>query len=359
MSKASFQHSSIRAEWLASRHETALEPNIPVVDAHHHLYERVGLRYLLEEMHQDLRSGHDIRATVYVQGRAMYREDASEELMPVGETEFANGIAAMSASGSYGRPRLCAGIVGYADLMLGDAVRPVLERHMAAAGGLAEEGGRFRGIRRTVAWDEDDSLFNAHAYKTTENMMDSKSFRAGFLHLSKLGLTFDAWLLFPQIPRLTALARAFPETAIVLDHCGGPVRTGRFAGHSDDVFKEWKASLQALSQCPNVCVKLSGMGMHMYGFDWSSRDRAPSSEELANAWRPWIETCIESFGSSRCMYASNFPVDKGSYGYGIGLNAMKRLMNDASIDEKDDVFWRSAARFYRLPDSLFKRADPV
>ncbi len=349
MSGGAFQHSGIRSEWLASQVEEPLDAALPIVDAHHHLYDRPGLRYLFDDMLSDLRCGHNVRATVFVQAQAMYRADGPVAMQPVGETEFVNGMAAMSASGIYGDVRMCAGIVGYANLLDGDAVRPLLERHLAAAGGPAVDGGRFRGIRHAVAWDTDPALYNATAYFTSKDMLDSAPFRAGFAHLAPLGLSFDAWLLFPQIPRLTALARAFPETPIVLDHCGGVLGIGRFEGRRNEVFTQWKASLLELATCPNVMVKLSGLGMRLSGFGFDALERAPSSTQLADAWRPWMETCIEAFGARRCMVASNFPVDKGSYSLGVGLNAMKRITASASEQDKSDIFAGSAARFYRLP----------
>lgn len=341
-------HNPIRPEWLATRDEAAIEPALPIVDAHHHLYERPGTRYLLEEFLADLGSGHNIRATVHVQARSMLRSDGPEPLKPVGETEFINGVAAMSASGNYGATRVCAGIVGFANLRLGDAVRPVLEAHVSAAGGLVTDGGRLCGIRQAVSWDADPFFMNP-AYAISENMLDSREFRAGFAHLGALGLSFDAWLFFHQIPRLTALARDFPETSIVLDHCGGILGIGAYAGRQKEVFLRWKTALVELAACPNVMVKLGGLGMRMCGLSLDGGERAPSSIDLARAWRPWIDTCIETFGPARCMFESNFPVDKGSYSYGVGWNAMKRLCSGASTDEKANLFWRSATRFYRLP----------
>jgi predicted TIM-barrel fold metal-dependent hydrolase len=291
-------------------------------------------------------SGHNVLATVFVQCRGMVRKDGPAEMKPVGETEFANGVAAMSASGLYGDLRMCAGIVGAASLRLGDAVRPVLEAHVVAGGGAAPRG-RFCGIRDTAAWDPDPMMVNP-AYQTTKDMLASPDFRAGFAHLAPLGLSFDAWLLFHQIPFLTDLARAFPGTSIVLNHCGGIAGTGSYAQRRADVFETWKRSLSQLAQCPNVAVKLGGLGMKLSGFGFESLELPPSSAELAAAWRPWVETCIEHFGFKRCMYESNFNVDKGSYSYGIGINAMKQIFADASKDEKDDVFWRSATSFYRL-----------
>lgn len=301
----------VRPDWLATRHEEALDPTIPVVDSHHHLYDRPGIRYLLDEFLQDLQAGHDIRATVHLQARSMLRADAPPNLQPLGETEFANGIAAMSASGLYGDVRVCAGIVGFADLTLGDAIRPVLERHIALASGTPEEGGRFRGVRQSLTCDADAALLNP-AYPTTEEMMNTPAFRAGFAHLAPLGLSFDAWAFFHQLPKVAALARAFPETSFVLNHCGGVIGIRAYEGRRDEGFAQWRRGILDLARCPNVLIKLSGLGMRLGGFGFEDKAHAPSSTELAEAWRPWIETCIEAFGAARCMYGSNFPVDSSA-----------------------------------------------
>lgn len=347
----SLTYLAIRPQWLSTTKEEPLEPQVPVIDTHHHLYKRPDVRYLLDEFLDDTACGHDVRATVFVQARAMLRADAPAALQSVGETEFANGIAAMSASGLYGRTKVCAGIVGHADLTLGNEVRSVLERHIAAAGGEPAQGGRFRGIRQPLAWDSDSRLTNA-AYPANRDTMTSASFRAGFSQLAPLGLSFDAWLFFHQLPDLASLARDFPDTPIVVDHCGGIVRIGDHETSADDVFPVWKAGIMDLASCPNVMIKLSGLGMRLGGFGMEANDRAPDSQQLADVWRPWVETCIDAFGPSRCMYGSNFPVDKGSYSYGIGINAMKRITAGLTPNEKDDIFWRTATEFYRLsPDA--------
>jgi predicted TIM-barrel fold metal-dependent hydrolase len=332
----------VREDWLAATQEDILDPGQLIIDPHHHLWDRPGWRYLLDEMLADLRSGHDVRATVFVQARAMHRADGPEAMKPVGETEFSNGVAAMCASGVYGDVRVCAGIVGHADLTLGAEIRPVLEAHIRAG------GGRFRGIRHTAAWDPDPAMLNP-AYNPAEDMLDSAPFRAGFAELAPLSLSFDAWLYFHQIPRLTALARAFPETPIVLNHCGGILGIGRYEGARDEVMAQWDASLRELATCPNVMVKLGGLGMRLPGFGLERGPVAPSSAELARHWAPWMERAISIFGADRCMFESNFPVDKGGFGYAVGWNAFKRLAAGATADEKADLFWRSAARFYRLP----------
>ncbi|MGE0768533.1 MAG: amidohydrolase [Hyphomicrobiaceae bacterium] len=340
------QHAAIRPEWLALHAEGILDPEQPIVDAHHHLYDRPGMRYLFDEALSDLASGHDVRATVFVQARAMHRAGGPEELRPIGETEFANGVAAMAASGNYGRTRLCSAIVSTADLLLGDGVKPVLEAHIRAS------PERFRGIRHTAAWDPDPSLLNP-AYKVSEDLLATGQFRAGFAHLARLDLSFDAWLFFHQMPRLTELAKAFPDTRIVVNHCGGILGIGPYAGRREDVYASWHTGIKALAQCANVMIKLGGLGMRMGGFGFDALPKPAPSTSLAEAWRPWVETAIDVFGTDRCMLENNFPVDKGSFTYAVGWNAMKRLSAAASEDEKTDLFWRSAARFYRLsPDDL-------
>ncbi len=331
----------VRQEWLDRRREEILEPELPIVDPHHHLWERPDWRYMLDDLLADTNSGHNIIATVFVQCRSMHRATGPEEMKPVGETEFVNGVAAMSASGQYGKTKICAGIVGHADLRLGGAVRPVLEAHIRAG------GGRFRGIRHITAWDGDKTLMNP-AYAPPPGLLADRTFRDGFAALAPLNLSFDAWLYHPQIDELTALAQAFPGTQICLNHVGGPLAIGVYAGKRDAVFAAWSKSIRALAQCPNVVVKLGGMAMRINGFDFHEKADPPSSETLAAAWKPYVETCIEAFGAARCMFESNFPVDKGSYAYAPFWNACKILARGAGAGEKTDLFSGAAARFYRL-----------
>jgi predicted TIM-barrel fold metal-dependent hydrolase len=343
---AAVTQAPVRPDWLSTHDEPVIDSGQPIIDTHHHLYERPGIRYLLHDYLEDVATGHDVRASIYVQARAMLRSDGPVEMQPVGEIEFANGVAAMSASGLYGPSRLCNGIVGFADLTLGEAVQTVLEKEIAAAGGLTAQGGRYCGIRQTLCWDEDKSLLNP-AYPTTPDMIDSAQFRAGFAQLAKLGLSFEAWAFFPQLSDIARLARAFPDTPIVLNHCGGGIRIRDYEARQE-VFDHWRLGIIDLARCENVQIKLSGLGMHFWGFGLEAAARAPDSELLARTWQPWVEHCIEQFGASRCMWGSNFPVDKGSYGFKIGLNAFKRLAARASADERDALFWRTAQAFYRL-----------
>lgn len=331
----------VRPDWLRRRREVVVEPELPIVDPHHHLWDRPGWRYLLDDLLADIDTGHNITATVFIQCRAMHRADGPEALRPVGETEFVNGIAAMSASGGYGPTRICAGIVGHADLRLGARVEEVLAAHIQAG------GGRFRGIRHITAWDADPTVMNP-AYSPPPGLLADATFRQGFARLAPLHLSFDAWLYHPQIGELADLARAFPETRIVLNHVGGPLAIGAYAGKRDDIFPQWAAAIRTLASCPNAHVKLGGIGMRINGYDFHAQADPPSSDTLAAAWKPYMDTCIEAFGASRCMFESNFPVDKGSYGYREYWNACKIMSRGASADERADLFAGTATRFYRL-----------
>src|SRR5262245_4597155 len=261
----------VREDWLARRQEPILEPELPIVDPHHHLWDRDGWRYLLDELLGDTNSGHNIVATVFIQARSMHRQSGTVELRPVGETEFVNGIAAMSTSGSYGKTKVCAAIIGHADLTLGGRVEAVLAAHARAG------GDRFRGIRHITAWDADSFITNP-AHGTAPGLMAEKNFREGFAVLGRLGLSFDSWLFHPQIDDLTDLARAFPATRIVLNHVGGPLGIGAYAGKHKEVFPRWSASIRALAGCDNVCIKLGGLGMRIGGFGFDQQAEAPSSE---------------------------------------------------------------------------------
>jgi predicted TIM-barrel fold metal-dependent hydrolase len=332
---------AVREDWLDLLHEPILDAALPIIDPHHHLWDRPGWRYMPHDLLADVGSGHNIIATVFVQARAFHRADGPEELQPVGETEFVNGAAAMGASGLYGPGRICAGIVGHADLRLGAAVDRVLEAHIRAG------GDRFRGIRHIVATDADEAINNPGNPAPAGLLGDAK-FREGFARLAPMGMSFEAWLYHPQIDELTDLARAFPGTAIVLNHVGGPLGIGRFAGKHAEVFPGWAASIKRLAACPNVFVKLGGLGMRINGFGFDAHPLPPSSDTLAAAWKPYIDTCIAAFGAERSMFESNFPVDKGSYSYPVFWNACKKLAAGASADERKALFRGSANRFYRL-----------
>ena len=330
-----------REDWLALHTEDIIEPSRAIVDPHHHLWDRGGQRYMIEEMAADIATGHDVVATVYVDCRSMYRAKGAEAFRPVGEVEFANGVAAMSASGGYGPAAICAGLVSHVNLLLGEGAKPVLEAEIVAG------NGRFRGIRHSSAWDPEAEIAGMYATRPKGLLLDT-TFRKGFACLAPLALSFDAWLFHPQIGELTDLARAFPDTRIVLDHCGGPVGRGRFANRREETFREWRTSIQEIAKCPNVVVKLGGLAMCLLGYDFHERAMPPSSEQAAAAWRPYIETCIEAFGPDRCMFESNFPPDKGQCSYQVIFNAFKRIAAPYSETEKTALFSKTATDFYRL-----------
>jgi L-fuconolactonase len=335
--------------WLNQVQEKTIDPNLPICDPHHHLWEfkheRVADRYLMNEIQEDLNAGHNIVSTVFIEAHSMYRKAGPAHLRVVGETEFVNGIAAMSASGLYGKTQVAAGIVGTADCLLGAArTAEVLDAHIVAGGGAK---GRFRGIRQIATWDPHPDVFNGRVNPQPGMYLDSK-FREGFAELAPRNLTFDAWCYFPQIPELTDLAKAFPDTKIVLNHFGGPVMTGHYAGMKDEVFKQWRKSMTDLAKCPNVYAKLGGLNMHYIGFDWHLRPLPPTSDELVKAYAPYFKHTIDRFGPDRCMFESNFPVDMISCSYNVLWNANKKMVKGASAKEKAAMFHDTATGFYRL-----------
>ena len=338
-------HFTPRNDWLAQHQEAIIEPDLPIVDPHHHLVERPETgRYLLPDLLADTNSGHNVVATVYLEWLSMYRATGPAEMKPVGEIEFANGVAAMAASGTYGKTRVCAGIVGHADLGIGGAVEKVLEAQIQAGGG---PGGRFKGIRYLTATDPDQAAWGSPTTRPPGMLLDPRM-REGFAKLAPLGLTFDCYMFHPQLGDLLDLARAYPRQPIVLNHVGGAIGLGRYKGQRDAVFADWSARIKELATCPNVHIKLGGLGMRVFGFDVPEQAAPPSSETLAGLWRPYIETCIAAFGAERSMFESNFPVDKGSGSYQVFWNAFKRIAAGCSASEKTALFSGTASRFYGL-----------
>ena len=331
-------HINTREDWLAKLTEEILEPDLPIIDPHHHLWDRLG-PYFTDELLGDLTAGHNIRQSVFIQCRHGYRTEGPDNLKPVGETEFVVRIAEEAAAK---RPDIgaCNGIVAHANLLLGDDVQPVLDAHKDAA------KGRLRGIRHITASGGD--RFSGAVPNSPLRVMYDGEFRKGFARLAQNGLTFDGWLYHPQIPDFTDLARAFPETTMVLDHFGGPLGIGPYRGHRDEVFTEWKRNMTELATCPNAYVKLGGLGMDVNGFDLHLEPLPPSSGECARLWRPYFETTIALFGPERCMFESNFPVDKGAMSYPVVWNTFKRIAAGASADEKAKLFHDTAKKVYRL-----------
>lgn len=330
-----------RGKWLALTAEVVIEPELRICDAHHHLWDHPGNRYLVNEFAADLMGGHRVDKTVFVECLQFYRSQGPAELRAVGETEFIEEIAGAVDTRS-GVTEVAAGIVGFADLSMGSAVRPVLEAHLEASG-------RFRGIRHASAWDASDRVHNAHT-NPPRDLLQSPQFRAGLACLESAGLSFDAWLYHPQIPELTDLAQAHGGLTIVLNHMAGPLGIGPYAENRDEVFACWKDNMAGLARCANVFIKLGGRCLTMAGFGWHKRETPPGSAELAEVIGPYYRACIEYFGPERCMFESNFPVDRASCSYTVLWNAFKRLTADYSAAERASLFHDTASRVYRLQD---------
>jgi L-fuconolactonase len=341
--------------------EPIIDPELPIVDPHHHLWfwPRATIaamrtptnpywpmldrnsRYLFDELLSDIHTGHNIRATVCVEAHAMYRRQGPDSTKSLGEVEFIAGVAAMAESGVFGDVRACAGIVGNVDLRLADAAEGLLLSHVQAG------GGRYRGIRMPIAYDPDPALLGYGGQAVPHILLDER-FRAGFKSLQKLGLSFDTWPFEPQIPEVIDLARAFPDTQIILNHMGTPLGAGRYQGRREERFAAWRDRVRSLADCENVAVKLGGLGMPILGFSSFMSDPPATSEQLAADWKPYVETSIDAFGVGRCMFESNFPVDSTTCAYPVLWNAFKRLAKGASKDEKAALFSGTAMRIYRL-----------
>jgi predicted TIM-barrel fold metal-dependent hydrolase len=341
-----------------------LEPNRPIIDSHHHLWftpasaiaaieqqntiaaralapmYRANNRYLLDEFLRDVTTGHNVRATVYVESGSMYRMSGPAEYRSVGEVEFANGIAATSASGNFGKCLVAAGIIGGVDFSVGAQVENLLEAQMAAA------AARFKGVRSPISYDEDLSILGSGILRP--HILRDEKFRSGFACLQRLGLSFDAWLFEPQLGELIELARDFPDTTIIVNHIGGPLLVGRYEGTREQRFPLWRDKISSLATCSNVFLKLGGLGTPFFGFASSLAEPRFSSEQLAVEWRPYIETCIEAFGAKRCMFESNYPVDWIAAPYAAIWNAFKRITSNASETEKNALFFDTANEVYRL-----------
>jgi L-fuconolactonase len=324
------------------RDEPVLFPEIAIVDSHHHLFDRPTGRYLFEDYLSDINLGHKVVASVYVETLAMARQDGPELLRPLGEVEFANGVGAMSASGTYGPSRVAAAIVGYADLSAGPEVGELLDRAIAAA------PDRFRGVRQLTMDHPDEALWRFVTNRPAPGLLHSPGFRPGFAQLAARGLSFDAAVLHHQLPEIGDLAGAFPETTIVLNHMGQALGLDRSPDERIDAFTNWRAQLQELAQRPNVVCKIGGLGLPFWGFGFERRTDPIGYLELAETWRPFVETAIEAFGVDRCMMESNFPADGRSCGFVPLWNALKHIVRDASDDEKATLFRETATRVYRI-----------
>ena len=330
-------------DWLAQSPEETLEPELPICDPHHHFWvarpEPVHYqKYLLPELAADVGSGHNVRSTVFIEVRCEYRQDGSDEMKPVGEVEYIQTIADASAAGNHGPTQAAAAIIGHADLKLAKGVRPVLEAMQAAS------PNRFRGVRHSVGWDESPELAN----RDIKGALATDGYRAGAKVMEGMGLVLENSLYFHQLSELADFARSVPDLTIVLNHIGGLCRVGPYANRDDEVIPQWRKGVEEVAKCPNIVMKLGGVGQLRYGYYWHDRETAVGSEELAQGLAPLMDHCIQQFGPDRCMFESNFPVDKVSYSYNVLFNAFKRLSKGYSATERAALFHDTAARVYNI-----------
>jgi len=329
-------------DWLAQTLEDTLEPEIPICDPHHHFWvarpEPVHYqKYLLPELSNDVGSGHNVKSTVFIEVRCEYRTEGPDEMKPVGEVEYIQTIADVASAG---RTKAAAGIIGHADLKLGEGVRPVLEAMRAAS------PNRFRGVRHSVGYDESPELAN----RDIKGALGTDGYRAGARVLAGMGLILENSMYFHQLSELADFAKAVPEVPIVLNHIGGLLRVGPYANRDDEVIPQWRKGVEEVAKCPNIIMKLGGVGQLRYGYYWHDREMPIGSEELARQLSPLMEHCIQQFGPGRCMFESNFPVDKVSYSYNVIYNAFKRLSAGYSATERAAMFHDTAARVYNISD---------
>jgi L-fuconolactonase len=332
----------MKREWLAQTVEVAIEPELEIVDPHHHLWpEPPGRRwytYDVADLRIDTDAGHRVVDTVFVECMAAYRTDGPEHLRCVGETEWVAPRAAETARTPGAR---IAGIVSHASLRLGAAVEEVLDAHIAAADGL------FRGIRDAGAWDADERIPRTHT-NPVPGLYGLDSFRAGMRVLAAKGLTFEAWQYHTQLGDVAALARGCPDVTIVLNHIGAPIGIGPYEGRRDEVLAVWRSAMTDVASCPNVVLKVGGIGMSRYGVGFETWQHPPTSDQLLAVWGDELRFCVDTFGPDRCMFESNFPVDAESCSYTVLWNAFKKVSVGYSPSERAALFSETARRVYRL-----------
>ena len=329
---------SNRENWLNLTQETAIEHELPICDPHHHIWNHPKNRYLIDEFAAEI-GAHRIIKTVFIECLQFYSSDGPEKFKPVGETKFVASVAGPTKTDS-GTTDIAAGIVGFADLTLGLDVQAVLSAHL-------ETTPRFRGIRHSTAWHQSEQIHNAHT-NPPSNILADKTFLNGLSCVQQSGLSFDVWLYHTQIPELTALAEKMPDLTIILNHVGGPLGVAQYANQREEVFKLWKDNMRSLAKHQNINIKLGGMTMAISGFGWHKREVPASSIEIAQAIAPYFQTCIELFGVERCMFESNFPVDRAACSYTVLWNAFKRISQEYSNTERAALFHDTAVKVYRI-----------
>lgn len=332
-------------EWLDQLSEEVNSPEQRIIDPHHHLWPEGGaLPYGLDELHSDTDDGHNVVGTVFVECGAAYRNDGPGHLKTVGETAFVAANAERSAElqRSDGKAPIL-GIVGRADLRKLDVLEEVLDAHQAAGNGL------FKGIRHAIARAPEPKAMRIPG-QSPEGLAADRDFQAGVARLGERGLTFDSWHYHHQNLEFAELAAAVPGTTMILDHFGTPIGVGSFAEKAEEVFEVWKVGLDAAAAQPNVVAKIGGLAMPDNGFGWDMRATPATSDELVEAQARYYHYTIERFGPDRCMFESNFPVDRWSLSYRTVWNGFKKLAAGYSADERDRMFYGTAREVYGLTD---------
>jgi L-fuconolactonase len=321
--------------------EEILFPGLPICDPHHHFFNSPDFHYWLPDLVLDIKTGHNIVSTVYVDARLGYLQDGPEDLKPVGEIECVDSLVANNRQSA--GINIGAAIIGHADLKLGDRVKPVLEAHIAAS------PDRFRGIRIIACWDSSPACTRDINASQGGLLLDT-AFRRGLACLKEYNLSLDVTLFHPQIPELVDLARAFPDTTIILDHTGGPLGAGPYADNPTEVFRNWQKNMAELAGCSNVYVKIGGLAMEIYAYGLTRQPKPINSITLAEIIKPYCLWCIEKFGVNRCMFESNFPIDKQQLAYAVLWNAFKRITKDFSTAERQALFHDAAFKAYRISE---------
>jgi L-fuconolactonase len=332
---------------LEGRHEAIVEPDIPIIDTHHHLFVRPGIRYLLDEYLEDVALGHNIVASVYVDAQSMVRTDGPDMMRPLGEVEFANGMGAMSASGLFGPCRVGAAMIASINLLHGDRIAEYIDQAQARA------PERLRGFRQIAMNHPGEAIKPLIRYPSAPGVLLDGKFRDGFRQLAHRGLICEVAVFHNQLGDVADLAAAFPDTVIVLNHLGMAMQYGVDAEGRREVFADWSRAIRVLAGRPNIVCKVGGLGLPFWGFGLEKRADAIGSPELADLWRPFVETGINAFGPDRCMMESNFPPDGTSCGFSPLWNALKLIVRNHSPAEKAAMFSKTAARVYGLDLAKF------
>lgn len=328
------------AENAAPLAEPIVLPGLPIIDPHVHLWNIRGYDYFVPELMADFRSGHNVVASVHVECGMAYSDDPRPEFRCVGETAF---VVEQIRAADTGDHDLAAGIVGFGDLRLGERLAPVLDAHKQAG------EGRFRGVRSFIAWHPDPAIGYPNIPRYAQgNVMADPAFLAGAKAVAEAGLVIDLWVYHSQLADAVAFLRTCPDVPILLNHCGGPLGVGPYAGRRDEVFAAWADQMVRIAELPNVRIKLSGLGMHRTGLAHPEPGKAPLSDRLAALWKPYLRTCVDLFGTDRAIFASNFPVDRDAAPYAVLVNAYKKALSDLSQDELAAIFAGNAASFYKI-----------